>query len=149
MYAVCNRIVANSPDAEEVLQDAFVSAFTNINKLKSPPAFGSWLKQIVVRKSISFVRSDKKIYWESLPDTLTEPLPDDSSVYQLDKEIIEREINQLPEGCRIVFLLHLVESYKHREIAEMLNISISTSKSQYLRAKVLLKERLNKVLDER
>lgn len=147
MYAVCNRIVSNRFDAEEVLQDAFITAFTDIKKLKSSAAFGSWLKRIVVSKSINFLRSKEKIYWESLPIGLTEPIPDESPIYQIEKEIIEKEISMLPEGCRIIFVLHLIESYKHQEIANMLKISVSTSKSQYQRAKSLLKERLTNKID--
>ncbi len=149
MYAVCNRIIPNDHDAEEVLQDAFVTAFSSIKKLKSPKAFGSWLKQIVVSKSIGFVRKKSKIYWESLPPGLCEPILDESPVYQIENGIIQKAITELPDGCRIVFVLYLIESYKHQEIADMLKVSVSTSKSQYQRAKALLKERLTKMIDER
>ena len=146
MFIICNRIINNRSDAEEVVQDAFVNAFLNIKKLKSPIAFGSWLKQIVINKSINFIRGNKKFIWTELPVNLVEEIPDESPIYKLDKRVVLDSVNNLSEGCRIIFLLHLVEGYKHREIAELLKISESTSKSQYQRAKKILRENLLQII---
>ena len=142
MFIICNRIIINRSDAEEVVQDSFVNAFLNIRKLKTPNAFGSWLKRIVIDKSINFIRRNKKFNWVELPVNLIGEIPDESTIYNLDNKVVVAAVNNLSEGCRAIFLLHLVEGYKHREIAEMLKISESTSKSQYQRAKKILRENL-------
>ncbi len=149
MFIICNRIIQNNSDAEEVLQDAFVSAFSNIRKLKSATAFGSWLKQIVINRSINYVRSGKKIFFEELTADFPDTISSDSSIFQLKNETITEAVNQLPKGSQIIFILYLIEGYKHNEIAKMLNISVSTSKSQYIRAKSILKVKLTNIINER
>ena len=148
MFVVCNRIVSNQSDAEEVLQDAFVKVFFNLKKLKKPAAFGSWLKQTVINQSINFVKRSKQIKWEALPPDFAELNDDKNLVEQIDEKLVVHAVKQLPEGCRIVFVLHLVEGYKHHEIAKMLKISVSTSKSQYRRAKSILKVKLKQEIHE-
>lgn len=148
MFAVCNRIVSNNIDAEEILQDAFVVAFSKINKLRTTAAFGTWFKHIVVNLSINFVKRTKKIAFEQYSDDSSEEIPDESPIYNLSKQTITDAIAQLPDGCRIIFGLYLIENYKHHEIANLLNISVSTSKSQYQRAKQILKEKLTQLIHE-
>jgi len=148
MFIICNRIIINRSDAEEIVQDAFVNAFLNIKKLKSPKAFGAWLKQIVINKSINFIKRNKRFNWVELPVILSEEIPYENAIYKFDNQVIADAVSRLSEGCRIVFLLHLIEGYKHREIAEMLKISESTSKSQYQRAKSILKENLSQIHHE-
>ena len=148
MFFVCNRIVPNKTDAEEIVQDAFVNAFLNIKKLKVPTAFGSWLKHIVVNLSINFIKRYNKIKWEELSENLAVEKVDENDNYKLNKEVVAAAVAQLPEGCRIIFVLHLIENYKHHEIANMLKVSVSTSKSQYQRAKLILKKKLIKMINE-
>jgi RNA polymerase sigma-70 factor (ECF subfamily) len=149
MFVVCNRIVGNSADAEEIVQDAFVNAFYKIKELHEPAAFGSWLKQMVVNRSINFVKRRKKIKWEELLNDTAGDANEEEAIYKLDKDVVAAAVMQLPQGSRVVFTLYLIEGYKHHEIAAMLGISVSTSKSQYQRAKSILKEKLTKIVYER
>lgn len=144
MYATSFRLVQNKEDAEDIIQNSFIKVFTNIQQLKSPERFGAWLKQIVVNKSLNSLRQ-KKITFLELSENITEEEPD--FLPEVETKIIKAEIQLLPTGCRTIFTLHLIEEYKHFEIAEMLDISVSTSKSQYARAKKLLKEKLQKIID--
>ena len=148
MFAVCSRIVSNQTDAEEIIQDAFVVAFSKIKKLRATAAFGTWLKHIVVNLSINFVKRTKKIALEEYSDDFIDEIPDESPIYNLSKQTISGAVAQLPDGCRIIFGLYLLDNYKHHEIARLLNISVSTSKSQYQRAKYILKEKLTQIINE-
>ncbi len=141
MFAICKRMVVNVPDAEEILQDAFVIAFTRIDKLKDKRRFGGWLKRITINECVNFVNR-KKIHFDELSENIAMEDDDESDACDVDVETIKQAIVELPEGCRIIFNLHLIENYKHKEIADLLHISESTSKSQYQRAKQLLKEKL-------
>lgn len=143
MFSICNRLIPNPTDAEEILQDAFVKAYTKLNKLKDNRKFGGWLKTITINECLNFLKKKKVAYDElSQSFTDTEEMVDDG--IQIDRETLREAINGLPKGSRIIFNLYLIEGYKHKEIARMLGISESTSKSQYARAKQLLKENLSK-----
>jgi len=148
MFAICNRLVVSIEDAEDILQDAFVIAFTRIDKLKDERKFGGWLKTITINECLNFLKR-KKIHFDDLPENIaiadeTEELP-----FEPDAEAVNEAIAELPAGSRIIFNLYLIENYKHKEIADMLKISESTSKSQYQRAKQLLKEKLIPTKDAR
>lgn len=141
MFSICKRLVPNPTDAEEILQDAFVKAYTKLNKLKDNRKFGGWLRTITVNECLNFLRK-KKIVFDELSQSLTDMEEMDDTEIHIDRKTLREAIDGLPEGSRIIFKLHLTENYKHKEIAQMLNISESTSKSQYARAKQLLKEKL-------
>ena len=141
MFNICYRIVGSHEMAEDVLQEAFVSAFQNLKSFQGKSSFGAWLKRIVVNKAISYLRKNQ----------LEVVLMDDKVDIEDDKEVDEDElvlkvesiraaIQKLPNGFRVVFSLYLLEGYDHKEIAEILKISESTSKTQYNRAKKRLKE---------
>jgi len=136
-------MTGNKQDAEDILQEAFYLAFVNINKLKKMESFGAWLKKIVVNKCISFLR--KQIHFvdiESTKENLNEE--EEDWMHEISMADINKEIQQLPDGCRVVFNLFLLENYSHKQIAELLDISESTSKSQYHRAKGILRIQLRK-----
>ncbi|MEQ8927832.1 MAG: RNA polymerase sigma factor [Fulvivirga sp.] len=142
MYNVSFRIVKNSGDAEDVLQDAFVSAFKNLKSFKGESSFGAWLKRIVINKSLNFLnkRSIDVTPLENLPEYGEE---DEETFYgELSVERIKDAVEKLPEGYRLVFSLYLLEGYDHSEIGEILGISESTSKSQFNRSKKKLRELL-------
>ncbi|NCU36785.1 sigma-70 family RNA polymerase sigma factor [Candidatus Falkowbacteria bacterium] len=148
MFAICKRLVVSIEDAEDILQDAFVIAFTRIDNLKDERKFGGWLKTITVNECLNFLKH-KKIRFDELPENVaiadeTEELP-----FEPNAEAVNLAIAGLPAGSRIIFNLYLIENYKHKEIADMLKISESTSKSQYQRAKYLLKEKLIPTKDAR
>jgi len=135
MFNVCYRLMNNREDAEDMLQEAFVQAFTKLESFRNESSFGTWLKTITVRTCINALNK-RKLDLKLIDDmhryeTAVEE-PEDAL---FTKENIMEAMDQLPEGGRIVFSLYLLEGYDHGEIAQILNITESTSKSQYMRAK--------------
>ncbi len=141
MYNVSIRIVKVKEDAEDVVQDSFISAFKNLDSFKYESTFGSWLKRIVINKSINYLKI-KKIPLVALDEENweTEQEPEEIDDTQLDVDKIKKGIQALPEGYKTIINLYLIEGYDHVEIGEILEISVSTSKSQYHRAKKKLIE---------
>jgi RNA polymerase sigma-70 factor (ECF subfamily) len=131
---------------QDVLQEAFIVAFRQLHQLKQPEHFGGWLKRIVINECIRY--SKKQQFSYQLDDETTEIAYEEAAGTDwwkdIDMQLIHQEISNLPEGCRQVFTLHVFENYMHREIAETLGITESTSKTQYRRAKELLKARITK-----
>jgi RNA polymerase sigma-70 factor (ECF subfamily) len=146
MFNICTRMTGNRSDAEDVLQDAFIIAFRNLHQLKEEVQFGGWLKRIVVNECIRY--SKKNFYWNEWEDERNNQVATEEPEWWLTVrfDIIHYQIKSLPDGCRQIFNLYVVEDYSHKEIAEHLGISESTSKSQYHRARQLLKERITKQL---
>ncbi|MBL3658695.1 RNA polymerase sigma factor [Fulvivirga sediminis] len=142
MFNICLRMVNDRYDAEDVLQEAFVSAFNGLRSYKGDSTFGAWLKRIVINKSINFIQKRKLSFeeYESEADHIFEETLDQSDDinYQIDK--VKEAMGKLPDGYRVVFSLYLLEGYDHSEIADILKISESTSKSQLNRAKAKLKQ---------
>lgn len=141
MFNVSMRITNDYAEAEDVLQEAFISAFKNMHSYKAEASFGSWLKKIVINAAINAVRKRRS---ELVPmeDNLVANVPDevcdDDSEWQVEQ--VRRAIQKLPDGYRVVLSLYLMEGYDHSEIADILNITESTSKSQYSRARKKLLE---------
>ncbi|WP_090631531.1 RNA polymerase sigma factor [Parapedobacter indicus] len=135
MYNTALRIVQDEAEAADVLQEAFVDAFTRLDSFRQESTFGLWMKQIVVNKSISALRK-RKLAFQPLEDgeqLIDETEEEDSLEWQI--EAIKAAINQLPDGYRLVLTLYLLEGYDHEEIAHILRISEATSRSQFLRGK--------------
>lgn len=145
MYNVCLRMVHDQMDAEDVLQNAFVDVFTKMDSFRHESTIGAWIKRIVVNHCINFLKK-KRLQWEELDDRFQNlhedeaPGPEDG---KFGVEKINKAIMMLPDGYRVVFSLYLLEGYDHEEIAEILQISEATSKSQYSRAKAKLREILS------
>ncbi|MBS1559525.1 MAG: RNA polymerase sigma factor [Bacteroidetes bacterium] len=142
MYNVGYRIVNDADDAKDVLQESFISAFNNLENYRGDAAFGSWLKRIVVNKAINMIRKRR---FERLPELgeveVAEQEPVDSMAgFAFSVEKVRKAIEQLPDGYRVVLSLYLLEGYDHAEIAGILGITESTSKSQYNRSKKKLKQ---------
>jgi RNA polymerase sigma factor (sigma-70 family) len=143
MYNICYRIVNEEEEARDVLQDAFIRAFQNLRSFRGESTFGAWLKKIVINQAINHLRKQKLMYeplgeadyGESVVNT------DDDNI-MLNVERVKNALQQLPDGFRTVFSLYLLEGYDHAEIGQILGISESTSKTQYIRAKNKLKELL-------
>jgi len=144
MYNISVRMVSNQYDAEDIIQESFVKAFNNLNSFRGESSFGSWLKRIVINQSITFLKSKKQEFTDVDNMQLVSNDHEEQSFPQIEPKVIHESIKNLPEKARIVLNLYLLEGYRHKEIAEILNISESTSKSQYLRAKQLLREKLKK-----
>lgn len=141
MFNVGYRIVKDEDEAEDVLQEAFISAFRNLNRYRGDATFGAWLKRIVVNKAINAVKRRKM---ERFPEDGQIEVPieeiDDQFDFPFTVEKVRNAIELLPDGYRMVLSLYLIEGYDHAEIAEILGISESTSKSQFNRSKKKLRE---------
>lgn len=136
MYNVGYRFLGNKEDAEDIVQDSFIDAFKNLNNFKYESSFGAWLKRIVINKSINHLKANKvdlvpmethEYYVSETTETTF------SEVKDITK--IKKSINLLPDGYKQIINLYLIEGYDHIEIAAILEITVSTSKSQYHRAK--------------
>ena len=145
MYTVSINMVKDSHLAEDLMQEAFLSAFSKIKSFKGEVSFGAWLKRIVINKCLDYLKK-KKVYFEELDNQI---LADEITVEEDQKAAtntansIKEEIKMLPDGYRAILTLHLLEGYDHKEISQILGISSSTSRSQYTRAKALLVKHLN------
>ncbi|MFZ6001166.1 MAG: RNA polymerase sigma factor [Bacteroidota bacterium] len=150
MYNVGFRIVNNTDEAEDVLQEAFISAFRNLEFYRGDSTFGAWLKRIVVNKAINYL---KKRRFERMPDNENwdveeEQSHDDLEHFPYTVQQVREAIESLPDGYRTVLSLYLLEGYDHSEIAEIMGITESTSKSQFNRSKKKLKEILGAKSDD-
>ena len=145
MYNISLRILGKEEDAQDVLQDAFLSAFVKIEQFSGKVTFGAWLKRIVINKSIDHFKK-KKLKLVELDGVsyrlAAEEEELDIDLYKGKLEKIHNKVKDLPDGCRVVFSLYMLEGYDHNEISEIMNVSVSTSKSQLHRAKKLLREKL-------
>jgi len=143
MYNVAFRIVHDDDEAHDVLQEGFISAFKNLKHYRGEATFGAWLKRIVVNKAINAVKRKK---WDRFPDDgpVEKPEEDEDALrgFPFTVEKVKRAMDRLPHGYRVVLSLYLLEGYDHGEIAEILGISESTSKSQFNRSKKKLRELL-------
>ena len=144
MYNVGYRIVNDAEEAEDVLQDAFISAFNNLERYRGDSTFGAWLKRIVVNKAINSVnrRKPERMPEDDRWDVKEEEAVDILEGFPFTVAKVRAAIQGLPDGYRSVLSLYLLEDYDHGEIAEILSITESTSKSQFNRAKKKLKELL-------
>lgn len=148
MFNTCLRITGSEMDAEDVLQESFLSAFKNLNSYRGTASFGSWLKRIVVNNAINLVKK-RRLEIEQVEDIgefddRIEELESQDLSY--DVSVVNEGISRLPDGYRLVLTLYLLEGYDHKEIAQVLGITESTSKSQFNRSKKKLKEILREEL---
>ncbi|MFT4032344.1 MAG: RNA polymerase sigma factor [Siphonobacter sp.] len=144
MFNVCMRILNHMGEAEDVLQEAFLDAFQKIHDFRQSSTFGAWLKQIVVNRAINQLRQ-RRIEWVDVEEAgdigeLDRIGLEDDPDWEIER--IRMGIQQLPDGFRTVLSLYLLEGYDHEEIADILGISESTSRTQYMRAKRKLLELL-------
>lgn len=152
MFNTAYRIIGEQTEAEDALQEAFVSAFKNLHTYRGDATFGAWLKKIVVNKSLSSLQKNKRevltVSDKEEDGDLEAALVNVAEVSVMEPtysvEAIKLAVKQLPAGFRTVLSLYLFEGYDHQEISEILGISESTSKTQYKRAKDRLKVLLGK-----
>lgn len=143
LLAVCLRYVADKSEAEDILQEGFLKIFKSIKGYTGQGNFEGWMRKIMVNTAITHFNREKKHYYH---EEVEEQVDLESDInLSPDKEYDAKELltllTKMPEGYRLIFNLYAIEGYKHREIADQLNIEESTSKSQYLRAKKwLIKE---------
>ncbi|MHA7101080.1 RNA polymerase sigma-70 factor (ECF subfamily) [Roseivirga pacifica] len=134
------RYAKSQEDAEDILQDAFIKIFNSLESFRKEAQFLTWMKRIVINTAINHNR--KKLYQQPMLDIEKTPLHVEKElvISQLHFSELMAMFQKLPVGCRTVFNLYAIEGYAHKEIAEMLEISEGTSKSQFARARTLLKQ---------
>lgn len=146
MMSLCKRYAGNNDDAKDILQEGFLKIFMQIDQFSGTGNFGGWIRKIFVNTSLEFLRSQKRIKnkevpfyeaWEEKPTVLSDITAD---------ELMEC-IAELPDTYRVVFNLFAVEGYKHQEIAAMLHIQESTSRSQFYRARQMLQESVTNLMN--
>lgn len=145
MMGVCLRYARNSDEAEDVLQDAFIKIFNKIPEYVKKGSLEGWVRRIVVNTALDSYRKNKK-HQKDIEAGSVDYLLEQKSfiVEELNAQDLLIIINNLPDGYRMVFNLFAIEGYSHKEIAERLGITESTSKSQYSRAKKVLRDILEK-----
>lgn len=144
MFSVCLRYTADYETARDLLQDGFVRVFTKISDYAGLGSFEGWVRRIMVTTCLEFLRKNDVLKWSEpveMADLLTSP-DHSSAIQQLTASEIHQTISAMPEGYRTVFNLFAIEGYSHEEIAEMLQISPVTSRTQLSRARLYLQKRL-------
>lgn len=143
MFHTVIRMVPNKMDAEDIVQESFVKVFQNLHTFKGEATLGAWIKRITINNALNHIRKNKRISISDLSEQPDIPVPEaDQPILPIDLKHIHKAIKTLPDGCRVVFNLRMLEGYQHKEIAEIMGITESTSKTQYRRAKQLLQQAL-------
>ena len=146
MFAVAMRFVKDTMEAEDIVQEAFIKAFTKLHQYKAEVTFGAWLKRIVVNKSIDFLKSKKQrlVDLEEVHLKVIDTSNDDKWLVDdtITLEDVKNAIESLPDKYQYVLMLYLIEGYDHQEISEILNISEIASRTQLSRGKIKLQELL-------
>ena len=149
MYNICLRMMNSREEAEDLLQESFSDAFGKLHTFRYESTFGAWLKRIVINKCINEInrRRVDLDYFDDMYYFEGEKNDDHDRDYEkmLNVKNIKKAMEHLPKGSRMIFSLYLLEGYDHVEISEILNISESNSKSQYMRARRKIKEVLTEM----
>jgi RNA polymerase sigma-70 factor (ECF subfamily) len=142
MLSVCRQYIKDLHFAEDVMVNGFIKVFKNLDSFQHKGSFEGWIRTIMVRESISYLRKRQfVVYDDEVFDAQRERSVDNEGL--LDVEYVQHLIDALPEGYKTVFLLYAIEGYNHQEIAQMLEISEGTSKSQLFKARKMLQENLS------
>lgn len=138
MYTLAYRITNSFEDAGDVLQEGFIYVFENLSSFRGTSKLGTWIHTIIARAALKKIR--ERIIFDDLQDNIDSETIDWGE--EIDIQLLEKAISELPDGYRAVFTLYEIEGFKHTEIAEMTCISVSTSKSQLFKAKRMLVQKL-------
>lgn len=149
MMGVCYRYAKSKEEAEDMLQEGFIRLFRNINSYKGTGSFEGWTRKIIVNTAINYYKTQIKYNTTiNMDDNVIEINCDDHTdieeVENISQNSLLEMIKQLPEGYRMVFNLYVMDGYTHQEIADALNISVNTSKSQLSKARKLLRDKVNR-----
>jgi len=142
MYAVAVRYTKMQQEAEDIIQEAFIKVFKNIKKFRQDSSLGYWIKRIVINTALNHQRSKLYLYPMVDVNEMLDSPSEELIISDFSHQELIGMVRNLPAGCQTIFNLYAIEGYKHHEIAKMLEISEGTSKSQYSRAKILLKEKI-------
>lgn len=149
MYNTSLRILKDPGEAEDIMQESFLSAFDKIETYSGTVSFGAWLKKIVINRSLDSLKK-RRLSFEILDEGVIPERDEGSDDDDISDRIeeIRKAIMRLPDGFRVVLTLYLFEGYDHEEIGQILDINPSTSRSQFTRARKKLEEMLKKRKNE-
>lgn len=146
LYGVCLRFASGKAEAEDLLQDGFIRIFSSLHTYKGEGSFEGWMRRIIVNNNLNHIRAHAaRPLFSSLEDQVLQPLEDEGeSIPNQDVPVdtLLEMVQQLPQGYRLIFNLYVFEDHTHKQIAEKLNISENTSKTQLMRARATLKKQL-------
>ena len=147
LLGVCMRYAMDKSEAEDILQDSFLKIFSNIKDFSGTGSFIGWLRKVAVNTAITHYHKNLKYRYHV---DIEEYVSVETGITSFEEDFFTSDelckvLNELPTGYRMVFNLYAVEGYKHKEIAEMLGIDTNTSKSQYSRAKAVIRDKLEKL----
>jgi RNA polymerase sigma factor (sigma-70 family) len=144
MYNVCMRMVSEADKASDLLQEGFIEVFHKIGQYSGQGSLGGWIRKLMITTCLDGIRREKRdrlMFSETLPEVNEEvTIPADINI-----DIVIQIVESLPTGYRVIFSLYALEGYDHEEIAQIMGISEQTSKSQYHRAKIKIKEQIEKL----
>ncbi|WP_431110439.1 RNA polymerase sigma factor [Winogradskyella poriferorum] len=144
MLSVCRYYIKDVHKAEEAMLNGFFKVFKHIKTFKNEGSFEGWVRRIMVREAISFLRQQKHIEFAAEDDYLEQDYTNNINT-NIEVAQIQQLIDGLPEGYKMVFVMYAIEGYKHHEIAELLNISEGTSKSQLFKARQMLQTKIKEL----
>jgi RNA polymerase sigma factor (sigma-70 family) len=146
MFAVCLRYMGDSDDAQDTLQDGFVKVFSKLADFKNEGVLEGWIRRIIVNTCLDAIRKNQKTKFDvSINDVEYQLEYNDNGLQSLELEELMNLVQSMPNGYRVVFNMFAIEGYTHKEIGDKLGINENTSKSQYLRARAFLRERIEKL----
>lgn len=148
LWPVCLRFAKNEMAAEDIMQEGFIRIFRYLDKFEGKGSFEGWLRRTMVNTAINYYKKNlRQNHEQNIDDVFTIKNEDMDAVSSLSEVELMRIISGLPDGYRTVFNLFIIEGYSHKEIADQLGISESTSKSQLSRARILLQKKVRSLFD--
>ncbi len=146
MYHIAARMVPERGMASDLTQDVFMKVFDELKGFRGESTLGAWIKRITINTCLNHLKKAGRLREDELNEgLLLIPESDNTVSREVEMATIHNAIKTLPDGSRTILNLYLLEGYRHKEIAEILSITESTSKTQYRRGKILLQEKLKKV----
>lgn len=150
MYAICLRYMADADSAKDLLQDGFIKVFGCIGSFEGKGSFEGWMRRIFVNLSLELLRKQKNIIVngdgiQNLPDVIDDAT--EEQMFKISEAELMKMVKELPKGYSTIFNLYAIEDFSHKEIAVMLGINEVTSRSQYIRARKLLQEKVRKYIE--
>ncbi len=144
MYNLCLRYAKDKDEAKDFLQEGFITVFKDLHQYTFSGALGGWIRRVIVNVALQHIRRNKKnIFTDVSLEHISDTYADNQKLFSRYREkAILKMVQDLPDGFRVVFNMYVIEGYSHKEIADQLNISVNTSKSQLSRAKAALRKKL-------